>query len=117
MIRNKHASRCSVTFMLLLLTLCGHAQHEQIVLKGKQVFEQNQCVTCHGKDGTAPYNLRTRLDSLSDLELKEFIKDPAAFGNRQMPAFRSILSDADIDALIVYVRTLPSSGKKKRRTK
>ncbi|MBT1697566.1 c-type cytochrome [Fulvivirgaceae bacterium PWU4] len=114
MIPNKNTSLGILILMQLLLSVCCYAQHEQM-MKGKQVFEQNQCVACHGKDGTTPYNLSVRLDSLSDEVLKEFIKDPAAFGNRQMPAFRSILSDADIDALIVYVRTLSKPDQKKRR--
>lgn len=114
MIRNKHASGSILILMQLLLTLCCYAQDEKMI-RGKQVFEQNQCVACHSKDGRKPFDLRTRLDSLTDQALKEFIKDPAAFGNRQMPAFRSILSDADIDALVVYVRTLAKPGQKKHR--
>jgi mono/diheme cytochrome c family protein len=114
MIRNKHALRGIFTLMPLLLALCCYAQDEKVV-KGKQLFEQHQCVSCHGKDGRKPFDLRTRLDSLSDQALKDFIKDPAAFGNRQMPAFRSMLSDADLDALVVYVRTFSKPDQKRRR--
>lgn len=114
MIRSKRTFRGILTLMPLLLSFCCYAQQEKAT-QGKQLFEQHQCVSCHGKDGRKPFDLRARLDSLSDLALKEFIKDPAAFGNRQMPAFGSILSDADLDALIVYVRTLSKPDKKKRR--
>jgi mono/diheme cytochrome c family protein len=96
--------------------LHSHAQNN-VVAHGKHVFEKNNCVTCHGKDGTEPFDLTVRVDSLSDRHLRDFIKDPAAFGNRRMPAFRSVLSDPDIEAVIAYVRALSNSAGKNRKTK
>ena len=93
-----------------LMTLSCFGQQGDVA-KGKKVFEQNQCVTCHGNDGKAPFNLHARLDTLTDQELEAFIKDPAAFGNRQMPAFKTILSDSEVDLLVVYIRTLSRNEK------
>lgn len=91
------------------------AQSPQIS-HGKHLFEQVLCVTCHGKDGTTPFNLTLRLDSLSDTHLISFIKNPAEFGNRRMPAFESVLSDTDMEALIVYLRFLSQRTRKNRKT-
>lgn len=100
--------------VLTSLAFWSNAQQDETA-KGKQVYEQSRCVVCHGKDGKAPFDLTTKLNDLGDNEVKEFIKDPAAFGNRQMPAFGPTLSDPEIDAVIAYVRSLSKAGKKRSK--
>jgi mono/diheme cytochrome c family protein len=102
---------CSLV-MTLIVPMCSMAQHDQID-HGRHLFEMNSCIGCHGKNGKTPYDLTARLDSLSDNHLREFIKDPAGFGNRTMPAFKAVLSDSDLNAIIAYVRTLSSSTRRK----
>jgi len=85
---------------------------------GKDVFH-NYCSSCHGADGraqTSPghyyripdWTATDAVRKLSDEQIRTQIRTgklrPDVFG---MPAFRS-LSDAQVDALIAFVRKLAS---------
>ena len=91
---------------------------------GKKLFEQNNCNTCHSRDGSnspgptfqhlfgrdemmgTPANTAVTID---DAYLKESIQKPQAkivlgFTTVQMPQFS--LSDLQVDAIISYLKTL-----------
>jgi mono/diheme cytochrome c family protein len=78
------------------------------------------CVQCHGRDGRGSWRAalfllrpsdltdRARLSAHSDRYLFDVIKTGGApFGRPGMPSFGYSLSDADIEALVTYLRTLP----------
>jgi cytochrome c oxidase cbb3-type subunit III len=76
------------------------------------------CVECHGVDGRGswraalfllkPGNLAERSRRESDRYLFDIIKHGGApIGRPGMPAFGSQLSDADIEMLVAYIRSLP----------
>ena len=78
------------------------------------------CAECHGIDGrgswrTALFLMRpgdltdaARMNQLSDAYVFNLIKHGGApVGRPGMPAFGYHLSDADIEALVQYVRSLP----------
>ena len=77
---------------------------EEEAKRGHSLFDRN-CAHCHGDDargdeGPSLYNLR-KTDARITRIVKEGIKG-------EMPKFGAKLSDADIQALIAYLRTLKS---------
>jgi len=77
------------------------------------------CASCHGPDGaghtkagrmaqvknlTDPAYQATFTDEQAAKQIKEGLKDPA--GKEKMKAFGPMFSDAEIKALVDYVRTL-----------
>ena len=72
-----------------------------------------KCASCHGKDGRAK-TMRGKLSharNLSDAQWQADVTDERLFnsisnGRNKMPAFKKKLSEAEIDALVSYVRQL-----------
>jgi mono/diheme cytochrome c family protein len=86
---------------------------------GRALF-QAHCASCHGAAGRGdswrarllflrPGDLASpALASLPDQYLAELIRHGgSAFGQPGMPSFGFVLGDAEIEAIIQYVRTLP----------
>ena len=69
-----------------------------------------QCASCHGKDGSGNTTMGKKLgvkdytkdQGFSDAEAANVIKN----GKGKMKGFKSKLSDADVKALVTYVRSL-----------
>jgi glucose/arabinose dehydrogenase/mono/diheme cytochrome c family protein len=72
----------------------------------QQVMFTERCASCHGADlnGGRAHSLFTRsfLEGVSDAQIRQTILEgkPGA----DMPAFRSVLTDDDVDALITWIR-------------
>ena len=72
-----------------------------------------KCAKCHGKDGRGK-TMRGRLAHARDLTIAQWqndVTDERLFnsisnGRGKMPGFKKQLSEADIDALVSYVRGL-----------
>jgi mono/diheme cytochrome c family protein len=72
-------------------------------------WSQN-CASCHGKDGSGNTMMGKKLgvkdytkeQSFSDAEAANVIKN----GKGKMKAYKDKLSDADVKALVAYVRSL-----------
>ena len=68
------------------------------------------CASCHGKDGSGNTTMGKKLavkdyskdQGFSDAEATNVIKN----GKGKMKAYKDKLSDADVKALVAYVRTL-----------
>jgi mono/diheme cytochrome c family protein len=86
---------------------------------GRALF-QTHCASCHGAAGRGdswrarllflrPGNLASPpLASLPDQYLAELIRHGGStFGKPGMPSYGFVLTDAEIEAVIQYVRTLP----------
>jgi mono/diheme cytochrome c family protein len=86
---------------------------------GRTLF-QLHCATCHGAAGRGdswrarllflrPGDLsRPAMAALSDQHLAQLIRHGGStFGKPGMPSFGFVLSDAEIEAVIQYVRSLP----------
>jgi len=92
--------------------------NDPLVLRGLDVYAQN-CAACHringggdaavGPDLNRPFN---PTEYFREPFLRRLIRDPAAVRNwdqRRMPGFpRTVLADADLDALIAYLRQMAS---------
>lgn len=86
---------------------------------GRTLFRAH-CATCHGADGRGrswrarlllldPGNLAAPpAATLSDPYLLDLIRHGgASFGKPGMPSFGFVLSEAEIEALVAYLRALP----------
>jgi mono/diheme cytochrome c family protein len=72
-----------------------------------------KCAKCHGKDGRAKGLLSKAkgVRNLTDAKWQEDVADERLFnsisnGRGKMPSFKKKLSEADINALVAYVRSL-----------
>src|SRR6266404_587485 len=72
-----------------------------------------KCAKCHGKDGRAKGLLSKAkgIRNLTDAKWQEDVTDERLFnsisnGRGKMPSFKKQLSEADINALVAYVRGL-----------
>lgn len=81
---------------------------------GAEVFAQ-ACASCHGPEGIPPAAMEARLgvkdlsaaelhQRLSDADLRRQIIEGSA--DNKMPAFGSVLSEAQLEALVAHVRSL-----------
>lgn len=79
--------------------------------EAKQLFKQ-KCIKCHGKDGAGNnYGQIIGATNLTDPEWQERADDKRIFnsikhGRGQMPASGEKLTEEQIAALVLYVRTL-----------
>ena len=72
-----------------------------------------KCAKCHGKDGRAKglISKAKGVRNLTDAKWQEDVSDERLFnsisnGRGKMPSFKKKLSEADINALVAYVRSL-----------
>ncbi len=72
-----------------------------------------KCAKCHGKDGRAKglISKAKGVRNLTDAKWQEDVSDERLFnsisnGRGKMPSFKKQLSEADINALVAYVRSL-----------
>lgn len=70
-----------------------------------------KCVSCHGRDGRGQTRRgrRARTRDLTNAEWHNDVSDERLFnsinnGRNKMPAFKKLLSESEIDALVDYVR-------------
>lgn len=84
------------------------------------LYAQN-CATCHGgaTGGTLkaippPHNANGHTWHHPDQQLKEMVLDGITFSleEQKMPAFKDRLSEADVEAILAYIRTWWTSEQK-----
>jgi len=78
---------------------------------GADIFKA-KCAMCHGADGSASTGMgksmglkplsSPEVQKMSDADLTALVTD----GKGKMPAYKGKLSDADISAVVKYVKTL-----------
>jgi cytochrome c6 len=99
----------AAAIVLIALPMVAAAPDAAAIYKSK-------CAMCHGPDGSGNTptgktmkvrDLRSEeIQKMKDEELEKVIES----GKKKMPAYKSKLSDAEIDELVKYIRDL---GKKK----
>lgn len=111
-------STLAATAAFLALTLDSHRQFERLthgdkitaqVVRGKDVWHENNCINCHTVFGEGAYYAPdlTKITKLrGEAYLKAYLKDPSKFYDesrhrRLMP--KQDISDADIAALIAFL--------------
>src|SRR6266481_2328645 len=110
----KHLSRLAVLALGLLLALVPVSIAADAAA-GADVYKA-KCLTCHAKDGSGNTPVGKSLQSAdlrspevqkkSDAELTESISE----GKANMPAFKTLISDDEVHAVLSYVRTLASKS-------
>ncbi|HEY0377729.1 MAG TPA: cytochrome c [Pyrinomonadaceae bacterium] len=88
------------------------ADPSQAVSDASSVFKDN-CAKCHGKDGRAK-GFKAKIAgvrNLTDAKWQESVTDERIFnsitnGRNRMPAFGKKLTDAEIESLVSFVRSL-----------
>ena len=96
----------TTVIVLLLIASCSKKTTPTAsapkAVNGATVFSQN-CARCHGEQGIKD----SRTPNLQTIPLdKAHLVNSITNGKNKMPAFKGKLSDADIKATIVYIRTL-----------
>ena len=91
--------------LVSLMSICGFADAGMDVYNGK-------CKVCHGADGTPPAAMAKSMgikdmksddiQKMSDADLKTAIEK----GKGKMPAFSGKLTDAQINDVLKYIRSL-----------
>jgi mono/diheme cytochrome c family protein len=77
----------------------------KVISAGRQLFAEKHCSHCHGANGDGGVNLTNR--KLSDANsVFEAIADGQQSGSLRMPAWRGVLSDAEIWQTTAYVISL-----------
>src|SRR5690606_1308843 len=90
----------------VLFSFIPHNQEKPATENGKTIFSEN-CVRCHGADGTkgkwGAKNLKQ--STLSEPALVNIIST----GKGWMPSWKNKLSEKEIEAVVDYVKTLRHS--------
>jgi mono/diheme cytochrome c family protein len=81
---------------------------------GSKTTYDAKCAKCHGKDGRGKttQGRRTHARDLTPAQWQNDVTDERLFNSisngrgKKMPGFKKELSEADIDALVAYVRSL-----------
>ena len=101
-------------FILLFAVANGFQRAEMPAAKAKEakrVFKQ-RCSKCHGQDGAGnDYGQIIGVTNLTDPQWQQKVDDKRVLnsikhGRSQMPAFGEKLTEAQINSLVLYVRTL-----------
>lgn len=101
-------------FVLILVGASLAAQQQQHTSPGAKTYKNN-CVLCHGLDGSGHtalgkqlqvVDLRYRVPKISDVELHKSVHD----GRGNMPSYSDQLSDQEIDQVIKYLHTLSKTS-------
>jgi mono/diheme cytochrome c family protein len=77
---------------------------------GRQVFLEKHCSHCHGANGDGGVTLTNR-DLSNPNYIFEAIADGQQRGSLRMPAWRDVLSDAEIWQVTAYVMSLRAVSK------
>lgn len=110
--------RASALLTLALALGCSQPTGPERQIEGALLFNQ-YCARCHGVDGTPTKEAPTAsslavaaaVERLSDETMKGVVRS----GRGQMPGFGDRFTDATLQVLIAYVRTLPEQAKAKAK--
>jgi mono/diheme cytochrome c family protein len=84
------------------LTWSQDAPADQAKIDAGENIYNNNCQTCHG-DGLVTTGQTFDLRRLTAADRPRF-ENSVRNGKNQMPPWRDVLSDADIDAVWIYIR-------------
>jgi len=82
------------------------SQQEELIKHGRRIYRGN-CATCHGPTGQGrigpPHNHTGNTWEQADGELMSIVLEGR---NRRMPAFQEQLTEAEIEAVLTYIKTM-----------
>ncbi len=112
MCRRRFRTLCGAFLMLGMLavpfSLTWAGESQPLLAKGVKIYGESKCVMCHiiqGRGGKFGPDL-SHVGAKRDAQwLRQIVKDPKADNPKsRMPPFQG--SDADLDALTAYLRSL-----------
>jgi mono/diheme cytochrome c family protein len=97
------------TFVIAAVVIASASSSSSFAADAAANWSQN-CASCHGKDGSGNTMMGKKLgvkdytkeQGFSDAEATNVIKN----GKGKMKAYKDKMSDADVKALVAYVRSL-----------
>lgn len=104
--------RRASALVVLALAGCTQPTGPELVISGEQLYNQ-YCARCHGVDGVPTAAAPTAssfadprvVERLSDETMKGVIRS----GRGQMPGFGDRFTEATLQVMVAYVRSLPGS--------
>ncbi len=82
------------------------SQQEELIRQGRRIYRGN-CAACHGLTGQGrigpPHNHTGSTWENADGELMSIVLEGR---NRRMPAFQEQLTEAEIDSVLTYIKTM-----------
>ena len=102
--------------LLLLALICAASARAEVDKKAERNWK-GKCASCHGADGKGQTDQgkKMKVEDLTaaswqkgktDAQIKKAIEDGAKKGDAVMEGYKHKLDGAQIDGLVVYVRTL-----------
>ena len=102
--------------LLLLALICAASARAEVDKKAERNWK-GKCASCHGADGKGQTDQgkKMKVEDLTaaswqkgktDAQIKKAIEDGAKKGDAVMEGYKDKLDGAQIDGLVVYVRTL-----------
>lgn len=104
---------CALVALGLVLAGCTQPTGPEIDISGEQLYNQ-YCARCHGVDGV-PTEAAPTSSSFADPGVVERLTDEAIkgvirSGRGQMPGFGDRFTEATLQVLAAYLRSLPAGG-------
>ena len=104
---------CAAAVFALTVGACAQPTGPEHQISGERLFNQ-YCARCHGSDGVPTKDAPTAssfasaavVERLSDETIKGVIRK----GKGQMPGFGDRFTEATLQVLVAYVRTLPQGA-------
>ena len=94
-------------FFTAILAACNNStnssNNEPVEKTGEEIYETT-CSMCHGQDGKKQLSGAKDL-SISPLDI-EAQKDIITNGKGGMAAYKNMLSESEIDKVVIYIQTL-----------
>lgn len=98
--------------LVLIISQAALTNHAGAAADARTIYNR-RCASCHGRDGRGQTRRgrQTHARDMTDGAWQDEVSDERLFnsinnGRGKMPAFRKILSENDVDALVAYVRRL-----------
>ena len=82
----------------------------KLISAGHNLFLEKQCAHCHGEDGNGGVNL-TRRDLSDSKSVFVSIADGLEKNGIRMPAWRAVLTDEEIWAVVAYAKSLSKADR------
>jgi mono/diheme cytochrome c family protein len=82
----------------------------EVISAGRELFLEKHCSHCHGPDGNGGVNLTDR-DLSNPVNVFEAIAEGQERGTLRMPAWRDVLSEAEIWQATAYVISISHNSK------
>ncbi|MCB9075364.1 MAG: cytochrome c [Chitinophagales bacterium] len=85
----------------------NHDKIDAKVIRGKEIFEANNCMGCHtimGEGGYYAPELTKVIDRRGEAFVKTVLQSPVPWGSRGRKMVKYEMNDVDADAMVAYLK-------------